>query len=268
MLISIIIPTYKPGDYIFECLDSIRQQTFSLNKYEIIIVLNGCCEPYKSKLSAYIKEYLIDFNVVFIQLDEGGVSNARNVALQNARGKYITFIDDDDFISPKYLELLYEKSSCDTIALCYPYAFADGDLTNQLDYRIAKEYKRRSMFNKQVFYKAKKYFSGPWMKLISMDIILERKFDTRFANGEDSIFNFLISDRIKYVDFTSKEAVYYRRYREGSAVTSKRNLCKRCINSVNMIKAYTDIVLKNPMRYNWWFYVTRILGAIRSIVQI
>ena len=47
MLISVIIPTYKPGNYIIECLKSLANQTLSPNCFEIIIVLNGCREPYE-----------------------------------------------------------------------------------------------------------------------------------------------------------------------------------------------------------------------------
>ena len=203
---------------------------------------------------------------MFIHIDEGGVSNARNIALNNAKGEYITFIDDDDFISPKYLELLYDKASEDTISLCYPYAFQDGDNHTQLNYRITNTYNRIHSKNKQPFYNARKYFSVPHMKLISRQIIRNRYFDKGFVNGEDSIFNFLISDRMRYVDFTSGEAIYYRRYRPNSAVTTKRSLYSKFKNSCKMMWAYTTILLDSPTKYNYWFYITRILGAIRSII--
>ena len=104
------------------------------------------------------------------------------------------------------------------------------------------------------------------MKLISRDVVQDRRFDPHFSNGEDSIFNFLISDRLKFVDFTSEQAVYYRRIRAGSATTVKRSLLKRFANSLNMIRAYSNILIKNPCKYNWWFYITRVIGALRSII--
>lgn len=262
MKISIIIPTYKPGDYIWECLDSLEVQTFSKEAFEVILVLNGCKEPYYSQLKEYIAKSAVQYN--FIQTDEGGVSNARNIALDNAKGEYITFIDDDDFVSPSYLEELYAKSSVDTMTLCYVKAFTDG--TDYFyKYSISYEYDRCSKRGKQRFYIAKKFFSGTWMKLIHRDIIGDRRFDVLFKNGEDSLFMFLISNRFKYVDFTSSSAVYFRRYRLNSAVTRKRSFGERLGNSTKLMIEYTRIYVKHIFDYNVWFYVARLLGTIKSI---
>ena len=54
MLISVIIPTYRPKDYLWECLDSIVNQTFPKDKFELLVVLNGCSEPWKSQIDKYI----------------------------------------------------------------------------------------------------------------------------------------------------------------------------------------------------------------------
>ena len=121
--ISIIIPTYKPQTYIWECLDSLRNQTFAKDKFEVIIVLNGCINPWKCQIEDYIANKMQGMNVNFIHTEQRGVSNARNLALDLVKGEYVTFIDDDDFVSPSYLEELYVKASPDTISLCYPYAF-------------------------------------------------------------------------------------------------------------------------------------------------
>lgn len=265
MKISAIIPSYKPQDYIWECLDSLKQQTFDKTQFEIILVLNGCCEPYKSQIQSYIDENLQDFNVVFIQTDVGGVSNARNMALDIARGEYITFIDDDDYISPSYLEELYNVSSRDTIGISYPYAFNDGD-TRQLPFGMTAVYDKKATQGKQHFLSARKFFSGPCMKLIHRDIIENRRFDVRFKNGEDSLFMFLISDKFQNINFTSIEAVYYRRYRENSAVTKKRKLSEVTKNSLNLISLYSTIYFKKIGKYNLSFYVTRIIAALRHII--
>ena len=101
--ISVIIPTYKPQTYLWECLDSLRNQTLSHNDFEIIIVLNGCTEPWKSQISRYIATKMQSMNVKFIHTEQAGVSNARNIALDLVKGEYVTFIDDDDLVSPSYL---------------------------------------------------------------------------------------------------------------------------------------------------------------------
>lgn len=266
MKISVIIPTYKPQLYLQDCLRSIASQTFPKKDYEVIIVLNGCDEPYKSKITHFISENMSDINVNFIHTTLKGVSNARNIALENCRGEYIAFIDDDDYVSSQYLELLYLKASENTIPLCYPLSFKDGT-KNYTPYLITRDYDKNVKSGKCNFKKARKFFSGPVYKLIPRQVIGDRRFDCRFSNGEDSLFMFLISDKFQYVDFTSKEAVYYRRIRENSAVTIKRPRFSICINELKRMIIYTKIFFSNPFKYSFNFYVTRMLGAMRTMIS-
>lgn len=120
MKISVIVPTYKPMDYLWKCLDSLVAQTLLGSEWELLLVLNGCCEPWRTQIEKYIGSKMQGMNVVFVQTDTPGVSNARNIALDRARGEYIMFIDDDDYVSPQYLEELLKAASPDTVSLCYP----------------------------------------------------------------------------------------------------------------------------------------------------
>ncbi len=263
MKISVIVPTYKPQAYLWECLDSIYNQTFPKNEYELILVLNGCNEPYNSQIKEWFSKHS-DLQVQYFQTDEGGVSNARNIALDNSKGDYLTFIDDDDLISPFYLQELYDTVAPDVVSLCYPYAFNDGVIEKQLPYGITyaydyyMEHKCTSLSSK-----VRKFFSGPCMKLIPMSFIQDRRFDVRFKNGEDSLFMFLISDKIKKVAFTSKDATYYRRYRDNSAYTRGKTKREIISNKMSMIKAYISIYLKKPQKYSLLFFITRLLGTLR-----
>lgn len=265
MKITVIVPTYKPQAYLWECLDSIYNQTLPKSDYELVLVLNGCNEPYNAQIKEWLTKHL-DLQVQYFQTDEGGVSNARNIALDNARGEYVTFIDDDDLISPMYLKELYENVNPDTVSVCYPYAFNDRKKEKQLPYGITDaynyciEHKCNTLTSR-----VRKYFSGPCMKLIPMSFIQGRRYDVRFKNGEDSIFMFLISDKIHNITFTSKNAVYYRRYRIGSATMSKRKIWGTVNNQLRMIKEYSLIFCCHPLKYNFNFYLTRIIGAVRTI---
>jgi len=265
MKISVIIPTYKPQSYLWECLDSLVSQTFPKEDFEVILVLNGCDEPYKSDIENYIASRMQNMNVNFIHTEQGGVSNARNIALDTAKGEYVAFIDDDDFVSPSYLEELYEKAAPDTIALCYPYAFRDGDIT-QLSYHITENYDKNFTFGKQYYTRTRKFFSGPCMKIIPMSFIQERRYDVRLRNGEDTLFLFLISDKFKYVDFTSTNAIYYRRMRDGSAVNNKRTTWQNIRSNLLQIAIYSKYFSKSPLNYNWLFFFSRIGGALYSIL--
>lgn len=265
--ISVIIPTYKPQDYLFDCLESLISQSFSKDDFEIILVLNGCVEPYKSRIEKYISERMHGMYINFIHTEVGGVSNARNIALDNAKGKYITFIDDDDFVSPTFLEDLYEKASLDSIVLCYPYAFDDGNVQQQLPYYITDVYEvcHKNSQNK-LSSKVRSFFSGPCMKLIPMNIIHERRFDVRLRNGEDTLFMFLISDRIKDIKFTTRNAIYYRRNRLGSAVNQVRSSKEIISSNMLQIRAYCNYYIKRPLKYNFSFFLSRVGGALRAIM--
>lgn len=263
--VTVIVPTYKPGSYLWECLYSLKNQTFPKDDYEVIVVLNGCDNPWKSEIKKYFVEGQLD-NFHLIHTLVAGVSNARNLALDAATGEFIAFIDDDDFVSPSYLEELYACASKDVISLCYPLSFKDGT-TDYFPYYITDNYIIGNGADIYPYEKARRYFSGPVYKLIHRDIIGSRRFDTSFKNGEDSIFMFAISDRFRKVKFTSQQAVYYRRVREGSALLRKKNLLEIIGNCFNMIRAYTSIYLRTPMRYKLGFYVTRVLGAVHGALE-
>ena len=267
-MISVIIPTYRPQAYIWECLLSLATQTLPKNLYEIIIVLNGCNEPFHSQIQQYIIDHLPAHQVQLIQTDTGGVSNARNIGLNVAKGEYISFIDDDDYVSPSYLEELYTLADANTIVLAYPYAFNDGEPNIQLPYRITNAYDYCIKHNYNTIDTiARKFFSGPCMKLIPVSFIQDRRFDTRFKNGEDSLFMFLISNKFRALRFTTKQAIYYRRYRSSSANFSINRL-QRLKNSIRLSIEYTRIYFSNTKQYNFNFYITRILGSIRSIISV
>lgn len=264
MKISVIVPTYKPKDYLWECLNSLIQQTFSKADFEVILVLNGCSEPWLSEIDNYINEFMLYMNVKLIHTDVGGVSNARNLALETATGQYVTFIDDDDFVSPGYLEHLFDKTDPDTVVLSNTIAFDDSTQTVLQEYPLSTVYNSCSKIKKVgISSKVRKYFSGPCMKLIPMKFIEGRRFDVRFTNGEDSLFMFLISENIKSIRFSNEEAIYYRRYRASSAITCKGTIKDRLINSSKLIKEYCVIALKH--RVDLLFFITRVLAAIKSI---
>lgn len=266
MEISVIIPTYCPESYIWECLDSLVCQSFPVNQFEIIIVINGCCDPYKKNIEDYIACKMQNLNIVLIQTDTPGVSNARNIALNKAHGKYITFIDDDDLVSPFFLEELYSKVSPNIVSICYPYAFNDGEKNIQLPYILTDTY-NYCITNKiaTLYSRARKFFSGPWMKLIPSSFINQRRFDVRFKNGEDSIFMFLISDCIEKLAFTSTNAIYYRRFRNGSATKKNRSKREIMTNDMRCMKEYTKYYISGG--YNTYFYLSRIAAGLIDITK-
>lgn len=267
--ISVIIPSFKPDKYIDKCLASLAVQSLSKEMFEVIVILNGCEEPWKTDLSQLLESLRIEYDMrgILLHSDWGNVSNARNMGLAQAKGEYICFIDDDDYVSPTFLEKLLDKADRDTVSLCHPVSFRNED-NSILPYCIEDEYTRRKPYGHQPFYKAKKFFQGPCMKLIHKDIIGDRLFDTRFRNGEDSIFMFLISDRIRWVDFTDENAIYYRRIRPQSAQSAMHHNHKaRFKAAFDKMRMFTKYFFSAPLHYNLWFYTTRMLACINTIIK-
>ncbi len=260
MTISVIIPTYKPQAYLWECLDSVCAQTFSKKEFEVILVLNGCNEPYSMQIQEYISKHQ-DVNWIFFQMDLGGVCNARNKALDNAQGKYVTFMDDDDYVSPSFLQELFDAVDEETVSLSYAYAFDDGTPEIQKKYSVTDTYEYCVANNKnRLSSTVRRYFSGPCMKLIPMSFIHDRRFNPKFRIAEDSIFMFLISDKIDKVAFTSRDAVYYRRFRSGSASYSNRSKKEDFKNCFACIWEYTKIFSHGG--YSTYFFMSRIAATL------
>jgi glycosyltransferase involved in cell wall biosynthesis len=266
MKISVIIPTYKPQSYLWECLDSVVQQTFPKECFEVVLVLNGCTEPYKSEIEKYIAEKMQGMNVNFIHTEEGGVSNARNLALDVAVGEYITFLDDDDYISDCTLSELYEVANKGFVPICNTLAFWDETKVELKNYIIKSEFEKCSQKDNVSIVDARRFFAGPVRKLIHRDVIGNRRFDKRFKNGEDSLFMFLISDRIRLVSCTSHQSLYYRRLRHSSANMLQRGFWERLKNSISMIIEYTRIYFSNRKNYDLKLYCYNILGAVKTAV--
>lgn len=263
-MISVIIPTYKPKDYLFKCLQSLEGQTLDREQFEIIIVLNGCGEPYASKIKEYIDQFLPNAYLFIESL--GSVSNARNVGIDNSRGEYITFVDDDDYVSSQFLEKLLQKANEKTVSLSMSYSFNDGE-QNYYENELSEEYKRRSPNGIQPLIKIRKYFSGPWMKLIHKDIIGDRRFNTNFSNGEDGLFNYLISDRIHFVAFSDQDAVYYRRVRYDSMMGKNYHFFSRLLNVLRLYKEFIKIFISSPSNYSFAFLCKKIMGGAHSIID-
>jgi hypothetical protein len=116
--------------------------------------------------------------------------------------------------------------------------------------------------NLKIHSKIRTYFSGPCMKLIHRDIIGDRRFDVKLTIGEDSVFMFQVSDRIKNIRLALPSAVYYRRFRENSALTAKKTSSELLRQSLKCMSSYTKAFFTG--RYNIIFYITRMLAEVRQ----
>jgi len=268
--VSVIIPTYQSQDYLWECLDSMKNQTFPHDEFEVILVLNGAKDPFYTNIEKYIKDSLKgDINIKFFYSELGNVSNARNIGLDNASGEYIVFIDDDDYVSESYLSALFLKASKEIIPITLLKGFCDDNTLTEEEvrqYNSTKEqrYQEHYLKGKAPYKTAIKYFSSPVMKMIHRDIISGRRFNLKFKNGEDALFMFSISDKMRFVDFATEDAIYYRRHRKGSLVNSGRGRFKKLSNALSLVVSYSNIYFSSPFRYSLPFFLNRILAVFKG----
>lgn len=96
-LISIVVPIYNVQDYLERCIQSLISQTYK--NIEIILVDDGATDNSGKLCDEYLKK---DERIKVIHKENGGLSDARNVGKENANGKYIAFIDSDDYIRTKF----------------------------------------------------------------------------------------------------------------------------------------------------------------------
>lgn len=103
-MISVIIPVYKVEKCLPICINSVLKQTYT--NYEIILIDDGSPDKSPEICDYYAKKY---HNIKVVHKSNGGVADARNCGLINAKGKYITFIDSDDYVDKHYLNTLYNN---------------------------------------------------------------------------------------------------------------------------------------------------------------
>lgn len=210
---SVIIPVYKAEKTLRRCLDSLLAQ--DCDHAELILINDGSpdesgriCEEYQERYSA----------VQYYSKRNGGVSSARNIGLDMARGEYILFVDSDDFVAADYfstLDALTAKWNTDWIQ--FSKTIYDGSRY------INQAYSETGLLSSSEYESTvcdaicRKRINSPCTKVYRRSIIDDGKlrFDEQISNGEDKLFNIqyallaktcCISDRCLYIVSTENSA--------------------------------------------------------------
>ena len=262
MDISVIIPTYKPGSYVWECLDSVYNQTFPGRRYEVIIILNGCSEPYYSQIEEYISSHSDRCAFSLIQTDVQGVSNARNIGIEKSVGKYLTFVDDDDIISENYLEELLKVSDEETIGCANSFVFKK-DISCFRQSFISNAYQKVNGKPFDIF-QFRHFLSSVWAKLIHRNIIGKNRFPTQLRLSEDCVFCLELSLSMKSMKLASPSAIYYQRLREGSAMHLKTSRLTDIKELWTIEVAYLKFWVIHFWKINPFLMLSRIAAGIKN----
>ena len=122
-MVSIVIPIYNSENYLEECIESILNQKYDLDKIQIILVNDGSTDNSLKICKKYAKKY---DNILIIDQKNSGVSSARNNGIKKSKGKYITLLDSDDLISRNTIHNLinfFEKNYDSVDIITYPIYF-------------------------------------------------------------------------------------------------------------------------------------------------
>lgn len=216
-LVSIIVPVYNAEKYLNRCIDSILSQT--MTDFELLLIDDGSkdnsgriCDEYATK----------DARVRVFHKPNGGVSSARNLGLDNAKGKWITFVDADDRCSCNYLEHLLSKVDDDT-DLIISYAVICDSTGEKAE--VYPEYRVNATNFERLFVDSDMHWhTSPWAKLYRASIIYENslRFNEMMHIGEDADFLFsfmLITDKI----YVSSDTDYYYTCDVSGSLTKRIN---------------------------------------------
>lgn len=209
-LISVIIPAYNVEKYIEECIMSILHNTYK--NIEVIVVDDGS-EDNTCKICNKIANRFQ--NVKLFNANHSGVSSARNLGIQKSSGKYILFVDGDDWISSDYISDLYNHIIDRDLSIAGYSIFYDGEKNNinefsgvELDGDLVKFLSSIRSF----LYPP--YLLSPCFKLFRSDIIKEHGifFPTNLSYGEDAIFSLNYVLQIKQFCAFKNSGYFYRRH--------------------------------------------------------
>lgn len=219
-LITVIVPVYNGEKVISRCVDSILKQSYA--NIQIIIVNDGSTDGTRE-----ILEKLTDSRILLINQENSGVSASRNAALDRAEGKYVQFLDADDYITPDATFLLADRAES-----------TGADLVVSDFYRVVKDRVSRKgdiatdrlltvqeyagyMLDRPADY----YYGVLWNKLYKTRILNENhiRMDAEMSFCEDFMFNLEYLRRAKTVA-ALRVPLYYYIKTEGSLVSKNVNL--------------------------------------------
>lgn len=234
-MISVIVPVYNVEKYLDKCVESIVNQTYK--ELEIILVDDGSTDNCPAMCDNWAKK---DNRIKVIHKENGGVSSARNIGLDNVTGEYIGFVDSDDYLEPNMYELLIENLTVTNsdISVCSTFLVNENN-----------DIKADNIFESQVLNQeeAVKFLSykmnnSLWNKLFKKEAFEGCKFEEGHTFGEDHLILLQVLKNVNRVSFIS-DSLYYYVQRSNSTTGSK--FSKRSFDQVYMKDALYNYVKEN-----------------------
>lgn len=195
--VSIIVPVYNVEKYIEKCLTSLVNQT--LEDIEIIVVNDGSKDNSKKIIEEFIQRY--QKKIVYLEKENGGLSDARNYGIPYAKGEYIAFLDSDDYVEKDTYKRMYE--------------LAKKEKSDMVECDFYWEYPNKTKIDTGEIYHNKKEMLEKvrvvaWNKLIKREILEKSKIE--FPKGyryEDVEFTYKLIPYLEKVSFLKEPCIHY-----------------------------------------------------------
>lgn len=270
--VSIIMPVYGVEDYVGKAIESIQAQT--LTDWEFFCVDDGT----KDRSGEICDEYAAkDPRIIVIHKENGGAPSARNVAIDKAKGKYMYFMDSDDWTEPTMLEDMYniaENNHSQLVVSGYyidtyysdTEKFVQKQFCDDAVFATQKEFRKNAhkLFDKNLLY-------TPWNKLYLSSYILENKLYFPQTFWDDFPFNLSVVRDVERVAVTSKKYYHFIRKRAESETAKYRAdmFDKREEEHSWMLDLYEhwNLDTSETREFLARRYIERVIGCVENVTN-
>lgn len=211
-LVSVIIPVYNVENYIDDCVESVLQQTYE--NIEVLLIDDGSTDQSGEKCKKWAVR---DSRIRVVHQDNQGLSGARNTGIKESTGNWITFVDSDDIVAPRYVEVMVQmgRSNQVTLVQCgYTHFFDEKPSFDNLSKLVEPQ-----IVSSKAFMLSRDYHTMAWAKLYDRELFRQEIFPVGKLHEDNAIVYKLVYEakRIAYTD----EILYGYRVRENSIVGEK-----------------------------------------------
>lgn len=219
-LISIIVQIYNVEKYLRICLDSIEHQTYS--NIEVLLINDGSPDSSGEICQEYVAR---DSRFHYFEKENGGLSDARNYGIERSNGKYLTFIDSDDWVEPTYIDDMYQaalKNDSEIVVSNYTQFDVKENhyLVHVWDDYYEETYERKELINRLPLLERRDYsFVTSWGILFNRSLFSNIKFP-KGKLTEDSRTNYKLFAKSSRSTYINRSLYMYRIGREGSIINT------------------------------------------------
>ena len=212
--VSIIIPVFNCENIIQRCLDSILRQTYP--EIEIIIINDGSTDKSGDICMSYKKR---DSRIIFLSIDNHGVSYSRNLGIENSSGDFILFVDSDDYVLPDYVyNMVNNANNCQyvvsNIQMVNPYKILPRNKTSIFRIPLKEgNYEIKDYLEVLAILGISPLIGAPYCKLYMRDIVINNhvRFNENTCYAEDLEFNLSYLRFVKNVAIsTNADYIYWK----------------------------------------------------------